>query len=48
MAFTLGHIYIATLGTEGALEGMVSGDVDESWAKQHHDLWFEEVKQTRS
>ncbi len=39
----LGHIYIGTLGTEGALEGMVSGQVDEVWAKQHHDLWHEEV-----
>tara|TARA_R110002167_G_scaffold8292_10_gene38489 strand:+ start:3079 stop:4074 length:996 start_codon:yes stop_codon:yes gene_type:complete len=40
----LAHAYIGTLGTEGALEGMVSGQVDEVWAKQHHDLWYEEVK----
>lgn len=39
----LGHVYIATLGTEGALEGMISGQVDVEWAKQHHDLWYEEV-----
>ncbi len=38
------HIYIGTVGTEGALEGMVNGQVDEAWAKQHHDLWYEEVK----
>lgn len=29
---------------EGALEGMVTGEVDETWAKEHHDLWYEEVK----
>ena len=28
----------------GALEGMVTGEVDETWAKEHHDLWYEEVK----
>lgn len=39
----LGHIYIGTIGSEGALEGMVSGKVDKSWAIQHHDLWYEEV-----
>ena len=29
---------------EGALEGMVTGEVDETWAREHHDLWYEEVK----
>ena len=43
-AMTLGHVYIATLGTEGALEGMVNGHVDTNWAEQHHDLWYETVK----
>jgi formate dehydrogenase subunit gamma len=43
MAGALGHIYIGTIGTEGALEGMVTGRVDKSWAIQHHDLWYEEV-----
>ncbi len=43
-AMMLGHIYIATLGTEGALEGMVNGHVDTNWAAQHHDLWYETVK----
>lgn len=37
-----GHIYIGTIGSEGALEGMVHGRVDIEWAKQHHDLWYEE------
>ena len=43
IAVALGHIYIGTLGTEGALEGMVTGRVDTEWAKQHHDLWYDEL-----
>ncbi|MDN3520837.1 formate dehydrogenase subunit gamma [Halomonas ramblicola] len=43
-AVALGHIYIGTLGTEGSLEGMATGYVDEAWAKEHHNLWYEEVK----
>lgn len=39
-----GHAYIGTLGTEGALEGMTQGNVSVEWAKQHHDLWYDEVK----
>ncbi len=39
-----GHVYIGTLGTEGALEGMTTGRVSVEWAKEHHDLWYEEVK----
>ena len=38
------HIYLGTIGSEGAFEGMVSGEVDEGWAKQHHNLWLEDVK----
>jgi len=45
IAFSFGHIYIGTVGTEGALEGMVTGQVDTAWAKQHHDLWLQDVEQ---
>lgn len=45
MAFALGHIYIGTLGTEGALEGMTTGQVDIVWAEQHHNLWLKEIEQ---
>jgi formate dehydrogenase subunit gamma len=41
-----GHFYLGTVGTEGALEGMTTGEVDANWAKQHHDLWYDEVRQT--
>jgi len=43
IAFALGHIYIGTLGMEGALDSMTTGDVDINWAIEHHDLWYEEV-----
>ena len=45
-AVILGHIYIGTLGMEGAFDAMGTGEVDENWAKQHHSLWVEEVKAT--
>jgi len=41
IAAMLGHIYIGTLGMEGAFEGMWDGTVDVNWAKQHHRVWFE-------
>lgn len=42
IAASFGHIYIGTIGAEGTFEGMWSGHVDASWAKQHQDLWYEE------
>jgi formate dehydrogenase subunit gamma len=39
VALILGHIYIGTLGMEGAFEAMGTGEVDLNWAKEHHDLW---------
>lgn len=44
IAVALGHMYLGSIGTEGVLEGMVSGEVDEGFAKQHHSVWYEEVK----
>ena len=43
VALILGHIYIGTLGKEGAFEAMGTGEVDLNWAKEHHDLWLEDV-----
>jgi formate dehydrogenase subunit gamma len=42
VAAMLGHIYIGTVGMEGAFEGMAEGTVDLNWAKQHHSLWLQE------
>ena len=44
IAAMLGHIYIGTIGMEGAFEAMGAGTVDVNWAKEHHNLWFEEVR----
>jgi len=44
----LGHIYLGTVGVEGALEGMWYGHVDANWARQHHDLWYERIKDRQS
>ena len=42
IGFSLGHIYLGTIGTRGTLKGMVDGYVDENWARAHHDRWLEE------
>jgi formate dehydrogenase subunit gamma len=42
VAVMLAHIYIGTIGMEGAFEAMGSGTVDVNWAKEHHRLWLEE------
>jgi formate dehydrogenase subunit gamma len=41
----IAHIYIGTIGMEGAFDAMGSGQVDLNWAKEHHSLWVEEVLQ---
>jgi formate dehydrogenase subunit gamma len=42
IAAMLGHIYIGTIGMEGAFEAMGRGTVDLNWAREHHSLWLEE------
>jgi formate dehydrogenase subunit gamma len=44
VAAMLGHIYIGTIGMEGAFEAMGEGTVDINWAKEHHRLWLEDEK----
>ena len=44
IAAMVGHIYIGTVGMEGAFEAMGSGAVDLNWAKEHHNLWLEEER----
>ncbi|MFC6488614.1 formate dehydrogenase subunit gamma [Nitratireductor sp. GCM10026969] len=41
VAVIIAHIYIGTLGMEGAYEAMGSGTVDLNWAKEHHSVWVE-------
>jgi formate dehydrogenase subunit gamma len=44
VAMALGHIYLGTLGVEGAYQAMRTGYVDEVWAKEHHEIWYNDVK----
>ncbi|MGH1576268.1 formate dehydrogenase subunit gamma [Planktotalea sp.] len=44
MAIIIAHIYIGTVGMEGAAEAMTKGDVEEQWAREHHSIWVEEVE----
>ena len=39
IALALGHIYIGTAGTEGSLQGMVTGRVSKEWALHHHMVY---------
>lgn len=41
----IGHIYLGTIGMEGAYESMRTGYVDDVWAKEHHDLWYADIEQ---
>jgi len=43
MAMFMGHIYMGTIGMEGAYKAMRTGYVDETWAKEHHELWANDI-----
>jgi formate dehydrogenase subunit gamma len=43
IAIIVAHIYIGTLGMEGAFDAMGSGEVDLNWAKEHHGVWVDKV-----
>ena len=43
IAIILAHIYIGTVGMEGAYDAMGSGEVEEQWAREHHSLWVDKV-----
>ena len=44
MAMFIAHIYLGTIGMQGAYQGMKTGYVDETWAKEHHGYWYDDVK----
>ena len=44
MAMFIGHIYMGTIGMRGAYSAMRDGYVDETWAKEHHELWYNDIK----
>ncbi len=41
---SFGHIYMGTVGMEGAYKAMREGVVDEAWAKEHHEYWYNDIK----
>jgi len=48
LVIMIGHIYMGTAGTKGAYDGMKTGYVDETWAEQHHKLWYDEIKNSKT
>jgi formate dehydrogenase subunit gamma len=42
IALSLGHIYLGTIGLQGSYRAMRTGYVDETWAKEHHEFWYDE------
>ena len=45
MAIVIAHIYIGSVGMEGAFDAMGSGEVEKQWAREHHGLWVAEVEE---
>lgn len=48
VAAMLGHIYIGTIGMQGAFEAMGKGTVDLNWAREHHSIWLQEEQNSKS
>ena len=48
IAMAFFHIYLGTIGMKGAYQAMRTGYVDESWAKEHHGYWYDEIKAGKS
>ena len=45
MIIIIAHIYIGSVGMEGAYDAMATGEVEEQWAREHHVLWLNEVEE---
>jgi formate dehydrogenase subunit gamma len=48
LLLAFGHIYMGTIGAHGAFDSMKTGYVDETWAKEHHEQWYNDVKAGKS
>ncbi len=46
IAIVFAHIYLGSVGMEGAFDAMGRGDVELQWAREHHNLWVEELRET--
>jgi formate dehydrogenase subunit gamma len=40
----IGHIYMGTIGMKDAYSAMRTGYVDEGWAREHHELWYDDIR----
>ena len=47
IALSFGHIYLGTVGMEGAYDTMRHGIADETWAKEHHEYWYQQEMANR-
>jgi formate dehydrogenase subunit gamma len=43
-SMSIAHIYIGSVGMEGSYDAMRTGYVDDAWAKEHHDLWYDDIQ----
>jgi formate dehydrogenase subunit gamma len=43
----IAHIYLGSVGMEGAFDAMGKGEVEEQWAREHHSIWAEEVLEAK-
>jgi formate dehydrogenase subunit gamma len=48
IAISFGHIYLGTIGVAGTYGNMRNGYADETWAKEHHEYWYNQVKAKRT
>ena len=48
LVLAFGHIYMGTIGVKGAYGSMKTGYVDETWAREHHEQWYKDVKAGKS
>ena len=44
IVIAIAHIYIGSVGMEGAIDAVADGQVDRNWAREHHSLWVEELE----
>jgi len=44
ISISFGHMYLGTIGLDGSYQAMRTGVVDETWAKEHHEYWYDEMK----
>jgi formate dehydrogenase subunit gamma len=44
ISISFGHMYLGTIGLDGSYQAMRTGYVDETWAREHHQYWYEEMK----